>query len=177
MASLGTTKRKLVHKFRDFILAPNDILISDMAAMDGGKFFIGPYNKGILIEYLGQLQDKGDYKLALVPTLAATTIFFADVDAIPSDFELSAFLSLIATTFNSIATGRKKDVAMNDILVTKREDSAKYHVYIPAKFGEISKAVRKAIWMHVNKTLGHAIIDENANTMRFAAKHVSTYIT
>ena len=48
--------------------------------MDGGKFFIGPKNKNILIELLARKQAEGDFKFGLVPNISNKTIFFADID-------------------------------------------------------------------------------------------------
>ena len=163
----GTTKHTLIATFQENILAQSvECKESDFAAMDGGAFFIGADNRNILIELLARKQAAGDYKMGLVPTIADKTIFFADVDHVPADFQPHSFLSLVAHHFNDLATDKVKEVNLNDIFVFKREDSARYHIYIPSSFGEVSKAVREAIYRAVNGNYAGNIIDEGARTIR-----------
>ena len=146
----GTTKRKLIPTFTESILAKSrECKQSDFAAMDGGAFFIGAVNRNILIDLLVEKQAAEDYKMGLVPTIADKTIFFADIDNVPANFDFTLFLSLVVDQFNELATNKIKPATLADILIFKREDAAKYHIYIPCSFGEVSKAVRQAIYKGV----------------------------
>ena len=167
----GTTQAKLIEQFSDSILTMNEAKVSDFVAMDNGKFFIGSVNKGILISFLAKKQADGDFKLGLVPVLANKTIFFADVDHVPHGFDLKYFLCVIANKFNEFAKGRTRFAAVDDLIIFKHEKELRYHVYIPVKFGEVSKAERALTWKSVNAEYavgGKAgdIIDEAANTIR-----------
>ena len=163
---LYTTKKKLVGIFSPTILAPNESKVSDFAGMDGGAFYIGSMNKGILISHLAKQQAEGDYKLGLVPTIDDMTILFGDIDHKPNDFDFALFLQRLAGKFNELATNKVKDAEDKDILITKREDSERYHVYIPCDFGEVSSAERALIYEAINEDYGEAIIDTAANTIR-----------
>ena len=163
----GTTKRKLIPTFTESILAKSrECKQSDFAAMDGGAFFIGAVNRNILIDLLVEKQAAEDYKMGLVPTIADKTIFFADIDNVPANFDFSLFLSLVVDQFNELATNKIKPATLADILIFKREDAAKYHIYIPCSFGEVSKAVRQAIYKGINRNYIGNIIDEAAHTIR-----------
>ena len=168
LGQFGTTRRKLCATFGDTINAPNETKVSDMAAMCGGSFYIGPQNKGILLQLLARHQAAGDYQLALVPTIGdSMTILFADIDHAPSDFDINLFLQRFAAKFNEIAASKVKEAHDVDVIMFKREDAKRYHAYIPAEFGEVTKAERKAIAESINEEYGAEIIDKSANTIRF----------
>ena len=163
----GTTKAKLLTIFQENILARSEeTKQSDFAAMDVGAFFIGAGNRDILIDFLAQQQAAGDYKLGLVPTIADKTIFFADIDQVPPYFDFDLFLALVVDQFNILVANTLEVATVDDVLVFKREDAAKYHIYIPGVFGKVSKAVRQRIWKEVNDTYLDPIIDEAAHTIR-----------
>lgn len=167
MAGRRATKSKLLAAFSGRILAQSEECTrSDFAAMDGGAFFIGAANRNVLIEFLAQKQASGDYKIGLVPTLADKTIYFADIDELPSNFDFRLFLALLVDEFNRLVTDKVKPVTIKDVLILKREDSARYHVYIPCLFGEVSKAVREKISKAVNISYAKPVIDLAANTIR-----------
>ena len=153
--------------FSSSISYPNDNELSDMVAIDGGRFYTGPHNKGILVEYLARKQQQEDYQMALVPLADDKTIFFADIDDTPDNFNLDLFLETIAESFNALATNKIKDTTSDDLLVLQRENAQKYHIYIPAEFGETSKKERQAIYKKVNTFYENDIIDLAAHTIRF----------
>ena len=147
-------------------MAPNEALISDFAAMDGGKFFIGAKNKNILIELLARKQATGDFKFGLVPNISDKTIFFADIDG-KAAFDVELFTNALVSTFNRFVMDKVKELKYEDVILTQREDGADhYHAYIPFEFGQVTKAARKRMWAHINKIHRAPIIDEAANTIR-----------
>ena len=141
------------------------------AAMDGGVLFIEKKNKQLFISKLAQLKESGDLRLSAVPVSADQTIFFADVDKIPvQGFDMNVLLGLLAEQFNLKATHKRKDVAYSNMLLTKRKNEEKYHIYIPKEFGEVSTDERQSITNIVNgtceKQFGCKIIDPKALTIR-----------
>ena len=167
MAGRRGTKSKLLAAFSRTILDPSEECTqSDFAAMDGGAFFIGAANRDVLIEFLARKQALGDYKIGLVPTLADKTIYFADIDEVPSNFDFSLFLALLVDEYNRLVIDKVKPATIKDVLVLKREDSARYHVYIPCLFGKVSKDVRNEISKAVNTSYKKPVIDLGANTIR-----------
>ena len=148
-----------------------DIVKFKFAAMDGGVFFIEKKNKQLFISKLAQLKESGDLRLSAVPVCANQTIFFADVDEVPAqEFDMNVLLGLLAEQFNRKASHKRKEVGYKDMLLTKRKNEEKYHIYIPKGFGEVSKDERKSITNIVNaaceKEFGCKIIDPNASTIR-----------
>ena len=163
----GTTKQKMISAFNESITkASSDCNKSDFAAMDGGSFFIGSNNKGTLIRICADKQAAGYFLFGLVPIIANKTIFFADIDHLPDPFDFNVFLNTIMVCFNMIVTGKVKPVRSCDILVFKREDSARYHIYIPSSFGEISKDDRTSIYKLLNNNYPAPVVDEAAQTIR-----------
>ena len=165
------TTQKLVAKFKQGILQPNDeCKINTFVAMDNGKYYIGSVWRNILINELATRQAEGDFDYALVPVIADKTIFFADIDHIQAgNFNLDELLIRIATAWNELATEKVKDVKADVLLVFKREDRnapARYHIYVTCLFGEVSKAEREAIYKLVNEQYEAPIIDEAAHTIR-----------
>ena len=162
-----TTRRKLINIFSPSITAPNESTTPDFAAMDGGSFYVGSMNKGLLISHLAKEQQEGNYKLGLVPIISNRTIFFGDIDDTPNGFDFQLFLHRLAEAFNARATNKIKDVKVEDIMLLKREDSEKrYHVYIPFEFGEVSKDERQSIYKSLNEGYGQDILDTAASTIR-----------
>ena len=91
--------------------------------------------------------------------------FFADIDHLAPECNFDDFLKVVVDKYNELANPIR-EVNVDDILVFKREDSDRYHIYIPALFGEVSKAKRVAIYKAVNSTFNEGIIDEAAHTIR-----------
>ena len=167
MAGRRGTRSKLVAAFLETILAASkECTRTDFAAMDGGEFFIGAANRDVLINFLARKQASGDYKMCLEPTVADKTIQFADIDEVPPNFDFSLFLAFVVDEYNRLVTDKVKPDMIKDVLIFKREDSARYHIYIPCLFGEVSKAVREEISKAVNISYTKPVIDLAANTIR-----------
>ena len=161
-----TTKRKLISEFGEEIMGQNNnIQASDAAGMEGGAFFIGADRKQQLIELMVRMQRAKEYDFGLVPTLGeGNCIFFADVDKVPNDFDLDAFIAIVVKVFNQVMSAKVNPITAGDVITFKREDAERYHIYIPTIM--ISAAVRKAISGEINKCYELDIIDPKAYTIR-----------
>ena len=165
---LKSTREILIDTFTDSICSANEVTVNDIVSMEGNKFFIGKANKGVLISKLVQLQNAGHYRISLVPIAADNTIFFADVDVTPNGFDLDFFLNMVCHHFNQLASRKKKNVHKDDLIIFKKESDNRYHVYISAEWGEVSKVERKSIWNAVNNNFfAKKVIDTSASTIRF----------
>ena len=156
--------------FGEEIRKPNNGLIrSDIAAMEGGSYYLSPARKELFIDALVKRKHEGKWNLGLVPNVDDKCIFFADIDSLPAKYKFNDFLNKVATIFNLI--GRRKNISVDctsdSIIVFKKLHAEKYHIYIPKEYGITTFKERKSMWKTINMAMGHNIIDTAAHTIRF----------
>lgn len=106
--------------------------------MNGGSFLIGADRITDSIKLLTDMQNNNNLQSGLEPALADNCIFLADVDDTSADFNLDEFSSVVVKCFNGMVKANGKRVTADDLLVFKRQDDERYHIYVPIT---VSKAV------------------------------------